>query len=203
MVIGKWNKSVILTYAGLLTAVLGIFLAFTQEKINYAFCCLMVAGICDLFDGMVARRCKRTEEEKKFGIELDSIVDTMSFIALPICIFISMGLVQLWDVLIFMIFAVAGVARLAYFNIDTADSEKAIKYYTGLPVTYTALIFPLLYLLKLTLEENIFLWIVRGVIVIVSVLQVLKIKVVKPKGVWYAIFGIMAIALLVVYLVFI
>lgn len=203
MIVGKWNKSVILTYAGLILAVLGMFLAFTQEKINYAFCCLMVAGICDLFDGMVARRCKRTEEEKKFGIELDSIVDTMSFIALPICIFISMGLVQVWDVLIFMLFAVAGVARLAYFNIDTADSEKAIKYYTGLPVTYTALIFPLLYLLKLPLEENIFLWIVRCAIVIVSVLQVLKIKVVKPKGIWYAIFGIMAIALLVVFLVFI
>ena len=203
MIVGKWNKSVILTYAGLILAVLGMFLAFTQEKINYAFCCLMVAGICDLFDGMVARRCKRTEEEKKFGIELDSIVDTMSFIALPICIFISMELVQVWDVLIFMLFAVAGVARLAYFNIDTADSEKAIKYYTGLPVTYTALIFPLLYLLKLPLEENIFLWIVRCAIVIVSVLQILKIKVVKPKGIWYAIFGIMAIALLVVYLVFI
>lgn len=203
MIVGKWNKSVILTYAGLILAVLGMFLAFTQEKINYAFCCLMVAGICDLFDGMVARRCKRTEEEKKFGIELDSIVDTMSFIALPVCIFISMGLVQVWDVLIFMLFAIAGVARLAYFNIDTADSEKAIKFYTGLPVTYTALIFPLLYLLKLPLEENIFLWIVRCAIVIVSVLQVLKIKVVKPKGVWYAIFGIMAIALLVVYLVFI
>lgn len=203
MIVGKWNKSVILTYAGLILAVLGMFLAFTQEKINYAFCCLMVAGICDLFDGMVARRCKRTEEEKKFGIELDSIVDTMSFIALPVCIFISMGLVQVWDVLIFMLFAIAGVARLAYFNIDTADSEKAIKFYTGLPVTYTALIFPLLYLLKLPLEENIFLWIVRCAIVIVSVLQVLKIKVVKPKGVWYAIFGIMAIALLVVFLVFI
>ena len=86
MVIGKWNKSVILTYAGLLVAVLGIFLAFTQEKINYAFCCLMVAGVCDLFDGMVARRCKRTEEEKMFGIELDSLVDVVSFIALPICI---------------------------------------------------------------------------------------------------------------------
>ena len=123
MVIGKWNKSVILTYAGLLTAVLGIFLAFTQEKINYAFCCLMVAGVCDLFDGMVARRCKRTEEEKMFGIELDSLVDVVSFIALPICIFINIGLTRIWDIVIFMIFALIGVARLAYFNIDTADSE--------------------------------------------------------------------------------
>ena len=203
MFIGKWNKSVILTYAGLLFAVLGIFLAFTQDKINYAFCCLMVSGVCDLFDGMVARRCKRTEEEKMFGIELDSLVDTMSFVALPICIFIAMGLTHIWDIIFYMIFAVIGVARLAYFNIDTADSEKAIKYYIGLPVTYVALIFPLLYLLRLPLEDKIFVPVFTAGIIIVSVLEILKIKVIKPKGIWYGIFGVLAIALLTVYLVFI
>ena len=203
MFVGKWNKSVILTYAGLLFAVLGIFLAFTQDKINYAFCCLMVSGVCDLFDGMVARRCKRTEEEKMFGIELDSLVDTMSFVALPICIFIAMGLTHIWDIIIYMIFAVIGVARLAYFNIDTADSEKAIKYYIGIPVTYVALIFPLLYLLRLPLEDKIFVPVFTAGIVIVSVLEILKIKVIKPKGIWYGIFGVLAIALLTVYLVFI
>ena len=203
MIIGKWNKSVILTYAGLLFAVLGIFLAFTQDKINYAFCCLMVSGVCDLFDGMVARRCKRTEEEKMFGIELDSLVDTMSFVALPICIFIAMGLTHIWDIIFYMIFAVIGVARLAYFNIDTADSEKAIKYYIGLPVTYVALIFPLLYLLRLPLEDKIFVPVFTAGIIIVSVLEILKIKVIKPKGIWYGIFGVLAIALLTVYLVFI
>ncbi len=200
MIVGKWNKSVLLTYAGLLIAVLGMVLAFTCEKINYSICCLMVAGVCDLFDGMVARRCKRTAEEKQFGIELDSIVDTMSFIALPVCIFIAMGLTQIWDIVIFMFFALAGVARLAYFNIDTADSEKAIKYYIGLPVTYTALIFPLLYLLSLPVENSIFLWIFRAGIVVVSVLELIKVKFAKPKGVWYGIFGVMAIALLIVYL---
>ena len=203
MFVGKWNKSVILTYAGLLFAVLGIFLAFTQDKINYAFCCLMVSGVCDLFDGMVARRCKRTEEEKMFGIELDSLVDTMSFVALPICIFIAMGLTHIWDIIIYMLFAVIGVARLAYFNIDTADSEKAIKYYIGLPVTYVALIFPLLYLLRLPLEDKIFVPVFTAGIIIVSVLEILKIKVIKPKGIWYGIFGVLAIALLTVYLVFI
>lgn len=201
MIIGKWNKSVILTYAGLLIAVLGIFLAFTQEKINYAFCCLMASGVCDLFDGMVARRCKRTEEEKMFGIELDSLVDVVSFIALPLCIFINIGLTNIWDIAIYMLFALAGVARLAYFNIDTADSEKAIKYYLGLPVTYTALIFPLLYLLRLPLEDKIFIPVFTAGIVFVSIFQILKIKVAKPKGIWYGIFGILAIAMLVVYLV--
>ena len=200
MIVGKWNKSVILTYAGMLFAVLGMVLAFTCGKINYAMCCLMVAGVCDLFDGMVARRCKRTEEDKKFGIELDSIVDTLSFVALPVCIFISMGLTKVWDIVIFMFFALAGVARLAYFNIDTADSEKAVKHYTGLPVTYAALIFPLVYLLFLPFEGDVFMWIYRAAIVLISVFEILKIKVPKPTGFWYIIFGLAAIALLVVYL---
>ena len=203
MIIGKWNKSVILTYVGMFVSILGIFLAFTADKLNYSLCCLMVAGVCDLFDGMIARRCKRTEEEKMFGIELDSLVDVVSFIALPICIFISMGLTHVWDIFIYMLFALAGVARLAYFNVVTADSQKAIKYYIGLPVTYVAMIFPLLYLLKLVLEDAIFVPVFTAGIVIVSVLEMLKINVIKPKGIWYGIFGVAAIALLVVYLVFI
>ncbi len=90
-------------------------------------------------------------------------------------------------------------------NIDMSDFEdreyKSFTDFFTMPVTYTALIFPLLFLLKLPLEENIFLWIVRGAILLVSVLQVLKIKVIKPKGIWYGIFGILAIAMLVIYLV--
>ena len=71
--IGKWNKSVILTYIGLAFAVAGIFLASREGCLNYAWCCLMAAGVCDLFDGAVARKVKRTDEEKKFGVELDSM----------------------------------------------------------------------------------------------------------------------------------
>ncbi|MBQ7274745.1 MAG: CDP-alcohol phosphatidyltransferase family protein [Clostridiales bacterium] len=200
MIVGKWNKSVILTYAGLLLAVLGIFLAFTAEKITYSFCCLMVAGICDLFDGMVARRCKRTEEEKMFGIELDSLVDVVSFIALPVCIFIALGFTSVWHLIIYLVYALFGVARLAYFNIATADSEKAVKYYIGLPVTYTALIFPLLYLLSAVFTDAVFVPVFTCGIVVVSVLEIVKIKVPKPKGIWYGIFGIMAIGMLVIYL---
>ena len=200
MIVGKWNKSVILTYAGLLLAVLGIFLAFTAEKITYSFCCLMVAGVCDLFDGMVARRCKRTEEEKMFGIELDSLVDVVSFIALPVCIFIALGFTSVWHLIIYLVYALFGVARLAYFNIATADSEKAVKYYIGLPVTYTALIFPLLYLLSAVFTDAVFVPVFTCGIVVVSVLEIVKIKVPKPKGIWYGIFGIMAIGMLVIYL---
>ncbi|QQS18413.1 CDP-alcohol phosphatidyltransferase family protein [Candidatus Saccharibacteria bacterium] len=35
-----------------------------RGKVSYGFVCLMIAGICDIFDGTVARHCKRTEDEK-------------------------------------------------------------------------------------------------------------------------------------------
>lgn len=202
MFVGKWNKSVILTYVGMSIAIAGMFFTFYADSIKYAFCCLMVAGICDLFDGMVARKCKRTEDEKNFGIELDSLVDVISFIALPICIFLAMGLTHIWDFAVFVFFAICGIARLAYFNIATAVSEGAVKYYTGLPVTYSALIFPLVYLLKQPLPKDVFSIVFTVCILLVALFQIFKVRIPKPKGIWYGIFGLIAIVMLAVYLLF-
>lgn len=200
--IGKWNRSVILTYMGLASAVAGIFFAAAGYRIAFAFVCLMLAGIFDLFDGPVARKVKRNEEEKKFGIEIDSVVDAVSFIALPIAVFTSIGMNALPFVILYVLYAISGAARLAYFNAVDADSEGPVKYYTGLPVTYSALIFPLFYLLSLILEKNIFMIIYAIVIATVAILQVLKIKIVKPKGIAYVFFGLLAIVLITVFLIF-
>ena len=200
--IGKWNRSVILTYMGLASAVAGIFFAAAGYRIAFAFVCLMLAGIFDLFDGPVARKVKRNEEEKKFGIEIDSVVDAVSFIALPIAIFTSIGMNALPFIFLYVLYAISGAARLAYFNAVDADSEGPVKYYTGLPVTYSALIFPLFYLLSLILEKNIFMIIYAIVIAAVAVLQILKIKMIKPKGIAYVFFGLLAIVLITVFLIF-
>lgn len=200
--LGKWNRSVILTYMGLACAVAGIFLAVAGYNVKYSFICLMLAGIFDLFDGPVARSVKRNEEEKKFGIEIDSVVDAVSFTALPIAIFTSMGMNALPYVILYIVFAISCAARLAYFNAVTADSEGPVKYYTGLPVTYSALIFPVCYLLSIPLEKNIFTIIYALVIAAVAVLQVLKVKIVKPKGIAYVFFGILAIVIITVFIIF-
>ena len=178
--IGKWNKSVILTYIGLSLAVLGVMLILLKVDLKYAIICLMASGICDLFDGTVARRCKRTKEEKEFGIELDSLVDVFSFIALPLVILASIN--TTWYYLpIAIIYAIFAIARLAYFNIKTADSNKAISSYIGLPVTYVALIFPIIYLLSYLIKNNIFIIFYNLITLIVSILFILRIKVPKPK----------------------
>ena len=59
MFIGKWNKSVYLTYISLGFAILGIYLATALGKTHLALMCLMCCGICDMFDGKLARACKR------------------------------------------------------------------------------------------------------------------------------------------------
>ena len=201
MIIGKWNKSVILTYAGLFFSILGIFLCVTKENsINYAMSCLIMAGICDLFDGFVARKCKRTEEEKKFGIQLDSLVDVVSFIIFPIIIFINMKLVSIYSLFAFFLFAICGIARLAYFNIKVENIEGPVKYYSGLPVTFSALIFPMLYFIKFILPLNIFNIVLTIVIYAVAILNILNIKIIKPKKIGYLVFSLLAIVALVLYL---
>ena len=64
MFIGVYNLSVLLTYLGVCFAVFGMYLAITGN-IPAAVMCLILAGVCDMFDGYVARKCKRTEDEKK------------------------------------------------------------------------------------------------------------------------------------------
>lgn len=198
MVIGKWNRSVIITYLGVIFSLIGMVFAVSQSM-NYAICCLIIAGICDLFDGVYARSIKRTNQEKAFGKELDSLADVVNFIAFPIVISIGMEFTQMYNMLIYAYFAICGIARLAYFNISS--EEVLTGYYRGLPVTFTALILSLIYGLNFLLNERIFEVIFVLSLAIIGTLNILNIKVKKPRGIAYIFFSLMAIILLVLYMV--
>ena len=178
MILGKWNKSVILSYVGLASAVIGISL-FIKELIPEGVVCFMLSGVCDLFDGTIARMCKRTNEEKKFGIQLDSIIDVMSFIALPIVFFIKMGLNKWYYIPVLVIYSIYAVARLAHFNTIT-EPDKKITYYHGLPLTYSALIFCVFYLFSYFVSPFLFTLLLSILIIIVALLYILDVKVPKP-----------------------
>ena len=183
MFIGKWNKSVILTYIGLSFAILGIYLAIAMNKPHLALMCLMAAGVCDMFDGKIARGCKRNKEEIAFGIELDSLVDIVCFAVLPIVIYISLGFTKWYNVLSFILLGIAGVARLAYFNVVTATKDgKAVKYYEGLPITMAAVVFPLFYLLKFCLPTVAFFVVYTITAYLEAFLNMFKFKLIKPTG---------------------
>ena len=201
--IGKWNKSVILTYFGVIISVIGIFLSLTSLFVsiytNISMICLMVAGVCDLFDGVVARKCKRTPEEKAYGIQLDSLADVVNFTIFPIAIYIGIGQIEWYNLVIFCIYAVFSIARLAFFNISVEDDSKPVKYYRGLPVTFAALIFPLVYLISFIENGLAFDIIYSLTMLATAVLFIIDFKMPKPKGKAYIFLSVLAVALIVVY----
>ena len=71
--IGFYNYTVILTYMSLVSSIIGMTLAHAG-KFGAAVFCLALSGFFDMFDGKVARRkTDRTDDEKLFGIQLDSL----------------------------------------------------------------------------------------------------------------------------------
>lgn len=203
--IGKWNKSVIATYVGMLLAVASIFLLMSGFY-KAAMMCFMGAGICDLFDGTIARMCKRTEEEKNFGIQLDSLVDVVSFIVLPVVLIVKLAGFTWYAAVAAVLYSVFGIARLAYFNVcqeENEDKDSPIKYYTGMPVTYAALVFPLVYLLHLYFNTEVTALFMCIAMEIMAVLFILKIKFIKPGKKGYIFLMLLAIALFAVYIIFV
>ena len=148
--IGVYDYTVIITYLSLISGVSGMAFAF-EGRIGAAILCLLISGICDMFDGVVARTKKnRTDDEKGFGIQLDSLCDIVCFGVLPAIILYFSGVREIWGIAILVFYILCGVIRLAFFNVLEANRQKSeggcAKSYRGLPVTMASAIFPLAYL---------------------------------------------------------
>lgn len=206
MFIVKFNKSVIITYLGVIFGIISIYFAFSKMAfadvpyLRYSLIFLILAGICDMFDGKVARMCKRTKQEKEFGIQIDSLADTVNFLCLPVIIMLSLGMHCLIDIIIYTLFILCGISRLAHFN-TIADMDNPVKTYSGLPVTSTAIIYPILGLLHGTINNDVFNLVYILATLITALLFVVKIKVPKLKGIAYIIIPILAAILVTLLLV--
>ena len=90
--VGVYDYTVVLTYFSLASAVTGIFVSLSgpgHPVLGSLF--LLLCGLFDAFDGRVARRKKdRTELERQFGIQIDSLTDLVAFGVLPACIGIAL-----------------------------------------------------------------------------------------------------------------
>ena len=129
-----------------------------------------------MFDGKVARtKKKRTIEERNFGVQLDSLSDLVCFGVLPAMIGYSLGIKQTYLVPLVILYPLAALIRLAYFNM----LEIIRKEYTGLPVTSAALIFPFLYIFKKFIGTY-FPYVYAGLLLLVGILFISRIKIKKP-----------------------
>lgn len=147
--IGFYDYTVILTYISLFSGVAGIRFAFEGNH-KMAICCLLFSGICDLFDGAVARTKKnRTQDEKNFGIQLDSLCDLVCFGVLPAAFLYTSGVNTWYGQLMLLFYVLCALIRLAFFNVLEIKRQQSedgcAKSYRGLPVTSAAIVFPCFY----------------------------------------------------------
>ncbi len=182
--IGFYDYTVILTYASLLAAVSSMFYA-SQGNYFYAVFFLMLSGLCDAFDGAVARSKKdRTEEGKAFGIQIDSLCDVISFGVAPAVFCFFVGVDGLAGRLILFFYCLCAVIRLAYFNVLETQRQQteggSNKYYHGLPVTAISIILPICCFLQHFLPQQLFVALLHLVMAAVAFLFILDFPVKKP-----------------------
>ena len=193
MFIGKYNKSLIISYVGLICAVVGMYYACVAD-FRASTICLVLAGVCDMFDGKIARMCKRDKDEELFGIQLDSLADIIDFVALPIVFGLALGLNEWYHVLGYVLLAMAGIQRLCHFNVLVINKKDKgpVKFYSGLPVTSTAITYPLLWVLSNYISLGLYHIFYTILTYVTALLFVLNVKVPKVRGIAYPILALLA-----------
>ena len=142
--IGYYNYTVVLTYVGMVIGLNGISFA-SKGNIKVAIICLMLSGLCDMFDGKIASNRVRNRTEKRFGIQIDSLSDLICFGVLPFVIVISTNQSR-FVLVVGALYVLSALIRLAFFNVDEEERQEIggeRSIYLGLPVTTAAIIFPL------------------------------------------------------------
>jgi CDP-diacylglycerol--serine O-phosphatidyltransferase len=100
---------------------------------------LVLAGVFDALDGMVARA---TNTQSDFGMQLDSIADVMNFGCAPGLLLYCWGFQQLGlehptllrlGGMASFFFVACGALRLARFNVNVGRTDP--RYFVGMPIT--------------------------------------------------------------------
>ena len=188
--IGYYDRSVALTYASIVSAVAGMTLA-AHGNARHALVALVVSGACDSFDGAVARRFDRDDQQKAFGVQLDSLADAIAFLALPAMILVTVGNQHLLAMAVAAFYAVLGVVRLAWFNVTTEDSPGVFH---GLPVTQVSLTIPLITLITGLFSDKAIYPVLLVLYPIIGILFVTDFTLPKPRGWWLVLFGVLFLA---------
>lgn len=183
--LGYWNKSVYITYLGAFLAIGGLLLSFSEGNIDYSFVGMILASVCDMFDGKVARSIKnRTDVEKEFGVQIDSLADIVCFIAVPAITLYFFGMKEYYQIILLSLYVVCGIIRLGYFNVAMSDKDKAIAYFSGLPVPMSVFAFGIVWIMTKIIKFDPTLC-YTILVPIVGLLHISKIKIKKFTSLWF------------------
>lgn len=128
-----------LTVLALCSGLTAIRFAY-EERWEHAALAILAAAILDALDGRIARLLKGTS---KFGAELDSLSDILSFGVAPALMLYFWALEEFgrFGWILVLLYAVSCALRLARFNTAIEDPEPpawASTFFTGVPAPAAA-----------------------------------------------------------------
>ena len=100
---------------------------------------------------MASTKKDRDEDQKRFGIQIDSLCDLVGFGMAPGVFVYSLSNNKVTSGIAAVFLTLAAVIRLAYFNVLEENRQKQEsghrKSYLGVPVTTIVLVLPIIYVL--------------------------------------------------------
>ncbi|MFH1334934.1 MAG: CDP-diacylglycerol--serine O-phosphatidyltransferase [Candidatus Zixiibacteriota bacterium] len=113
-----------------------ILSSFDGETV-FAAWMIILAGFFDALDGKIARF---SGSASRFGVELDSFADVISFGIAPAMLFYNLGVYPTgkWGWIPGFVFVICGAFRLARFNIQQTKLGEKLPY-MGLPIPTAAI----------------------------------------------------------------
>ena len=122
------------TTAGLFAGFYSIICTL-NARYDIAATMILVAQLCDVLDGRIARLTRTTSS---FGIQYDSLADLIAFGVAPGILVYQWALSPWgrWGWLAASLYVTCGALRLARFNVQIASAEK--RYFIGLPIPAAA-----------------------------------------------------------------
>ncbi len=125
----------LITLSSMFSGFYSIIASFNSDYERAAWA-VLIASIFDGLDGWVARM---THTATRFGIEIDSLADVISFGVAPGVLVYTWSLSSFgrvgWLGSFFLV--ACGALRLARFNVQLGSTEK--KHFTGLPIPAAAI----------------------------------------------------------------
>jgi CDP-diacylglycerol--serine O-phosphatidyltransferase len=174
-----YDRANLVTLAGLLCGVSSIYLSALSAHPAAAIA-LLWALFCDWFDGPIARRMKnRTDVDRAFGSQLDSLADLVCGGVGPGMLLLSVSGFDPWFLPGAFALAIAGALRLAHFNV-LGDAQS----YSGLPIDTNIIVVTALFAFRESLGHTTFPWLLYIAVVILAVLNVASFRMPKAGERW-------------------
>ena len=169
----------ICSLAGLGCTLLAIY--FLIEGVYAAAMIGMIWAVAfDWADGLIARRMtRRTGADRKFGGQLDLLIDIVSYGVTPAILILSYANFSPAFLPVVFIMLVFGVIRLSYFStFGLSDDAK----YTGLAIDNNSIILVFIFIFEGYFDRSVFSIILGTSGLCLAVLNVSQIKTPKLSG---------------------